>query len=262
VDAYAQIRESAGQNKLSHAWLLLGEDSKELDAVSGFLAKTLLCDSRAGRPCGVCAQCRKMEKGIHPDLISVERLPDKREITVDQVRALRQEAFVLPNDSSAKVFVIREADTMNQSAQNALLKVLEEPPLYASFLLLGRNPGSFLETIRSRCQELRLQGQVVAEPPSEQAGKLAETFVNGDRLGFVSVSMRLEKLEKEKFDRLLVDLYQAAAQRAKAAVGEKQEAALALCSLTEQLREMRKVYVSPGHCLGWLGTYVGNTERM
>lgn len=256
MDAYAQIREQAGTNKLSHAWLLLGDGEKPLSELAAFLTRAILCEGAAGKPCGKCPQCRKLQKGIHPDLVVLERLTDKREITVGQVRELRQEVFVLPNEARGKVFLIREADTMNGSAQNALLKVLEEPPSYASFLLLGQNPGAFLPTIRSRCQELRLQGVGKEKSPSQQAAELAEAFIRGDALDFARLSAKLEKLDKERFDRFLTELYQAAGLRARAAAGKPQAAALELCARTAKLMEMRRVYVSPGHCLGWLSTWL------
>lgn len=257
MEANAYIRELAKRGQLSHAFLLLGADAKAMKETALLAAEALLCAAPEGeKPCGRCVHCRKLKKGVHPDLIRLERAKDKREISVEQVRALRQEAFVLPNEAARKVFLIPEADTMNASAQNALLKVLEEPPPYAAFLLMGKNPGSFLETVRSRCVELRLQTESEEPVPSEEAAALAEAFISGDRLGFLQTAFRCEKLERDRFDRLLAELFAAAALRAKTLTGKKQETALALCGFVDKLREMRQVYVSPGHCLGWLGTKI------
>lgn len=259
MEANAYLQELAARGQLSHAFLLLGTDRKALEKTAQFAAQILLC-AGAEKPCGRCVHCKKMKKGIHPDLSRVEREKDRREIGVEQVRILRRDASVLPNEAARRVFLIPEADTMNLYAQNALLKILEEPPPYAAFLLLGQNPGSFLETIRSRCVELRVSGADSAPAPSEEAAGLAECFIGGDRLGFLQLAFRCEKLDREKFDRLLVDLYAASALRARSLRGEKQLQALALCGLVDELREMRKVYVSPGHCLGWLCTKIGESE--
>jgi hypothetical protein len=252
LEPYAYVRELARRDKLSHAWLLLGENGEELGKLAGFTAKALLCASDGEKPCGVCPHCRKMEKGIHPDLITLLRSPDKREISVKQARELRQEVWITPNEAARKVFLIPEADTMNTEAQNALLKVLEEPPPYAAFLLLGQNPGAFLPTVRSRCLTLRLGAEAEASPESDSAARLAEAFLKGDRLAWFEAAFPCEKLDREKFDRLVEELSTAAALRAKAAQGELRKRALKLSELTFRVKEMRRVNVSAGHCLGWL----------
>lgn len=255
MEAKAFLRELAGRGQLGHAFLLLGTDGKAPEETARYAAAVLLCSGQE-QPCGHCVHCRKLKKGIHPDLIRVERVKDKREITVEQIRTLRQEAFVLPNEASRKVFLISEADTMNPAAQNALLKILEEPPAYAAFLLLGTNPGAFLETVRSRCTELRILGEAKTPVPSEEAAGLAEAFLYGDRIRFLNLAFRCEKYERERFDRLLADLYAAAALRARSLDGELRQRALRLCALADELRSFRRVYVSPGHCLGWLCTKI------
>ena len=129
MEPYAHVRELARRDKLSHAWLLVGEDREELDKLALFTARALLCSAPGGeKPCGACSHCRKMLKGIHPDLVTLLRSPDKREISVKQVRAFRQEVWITPNEAARKVFMIPEADCLNTEGQNALLKVLEEPP--------------------------------------------------------------------------------------------------------------------------------------
>jgi DNA polymerase-3 subunit delta' len=150
--------------------------------------------------------------------------------------------------------MIPEADCLNTEGQNALLKVLEEPPPYAAFLLMGRNPGAFLPTVRSRCLTLRLGAEAAASGGSDAAAMLAEAFIRGDALAWFKAAFPCEKLDREKFDRLVEELDTAAALRAKAGEGETRARALRLSALTFRLREMRKVNVSPGHCLGWLCT--------
>ena len=115
-----------------------------------------------------------------------------------------------------KVFLIPEADCLNTEGQNALLKELEEPPPYAAFLLLGRNPGAFLPTVRSRCLTLRLGGAAEAPEEGDSAAQLAEAFLKGDPLAWMKAAFPCEKLDREKFDRLVEELDAAAALRAKA----------------------------------------------
>ena len=119
------------------------------------LAAALVCDRRGGAlPCLSCAGCRKAEGGIHPDIVRVG--DDGKDISVAQVRALRADAYIRPNEAERKVYILENAQTMNASAQNAMLKLLEEGPAYAAFLLLTDNAAALLPTVRSRCEHLPL----------------------------------------------------------------------------------------------------------
>ena len=257
VDVYDHIRTLAERDELGHAFLITGPDPAEREKLGQLCARALLCEGTGKKPCGVCPACRKTAQGIHPDLIRLERLPDPknpkekvREFRVGQVRDLSREAYVLPNEGKRKVFLLPEADTMNPSAQNALLKLLEEPPAYAAFLLLGGNPGAFLPTVRSRCVALRAGGSTSAGGDPE-AAKLAEAWIGRDGPALAALCFRAEKLDRGRFDQLLEGLYAAAGLRAKAG-GSGRERALALAELAEKLRSMRKYNVSPGLCMGLL----------
>ena len=256
MDVYAHIRTLAEREELGHAFLITGPDPAEREKLGQFCAQALLCEGEGRRPCGKCAACRKVEKGIHPDLLRRVRLPESQVFKVDQVREMSGEAYVLPNEGKRKVFLLPEADAMNPQAQNALLKLLEEPPSYAAFLLLGRNPGAFLPTIRSRCVSLRAGGEASAGGDPE-AAKLAEAWIGRNGAALAALTFRAEKLEKGKFDQLLEGLYAAAGLRAKAG-GPDRDQALELTELTEKLRNMRKFNVSQGLCMGLLLSTVEN----
>jgi len=254
MEIYAQIRTLAARGELSHAYLITGPDPAQREKLALFLAQALLCEGPEP-PCGTCLPCRKAEKGIHPDLLRLERLPkpdsakEKRQyFVVDQVRAMGMDAAVVPNEGRRKVFLLPEADTMNPQAQNALLKLLEEPPAYAAFLLLGANPGAFLETVRSRCVLLRAPGSA-SSGGDPAAAELAEAWADRNALALAACAYRAEKLDKERFDRFLEAVYAAAGLRAKAG-GPGAGRALELAALMEKLRSMRKQNVSPGHCMG------------
>ena len=183
-----------GARALTHAYLLIARSEAGYAAAQA-LAQAMLCPSpdAAGRPCGLCRDCRKAEKGIHPDIVTVTRQTDdkgkpKREIYVDQIRDLVADAVVLPNEAERKVYILRDADTMNAAAQNALLKVLEEPPRFVSFLLIAASANALLETVRSRCVTLHLNGDEDAPPPEARA--LAERYfdfaASGARISLLS----------------------------------------------------------------------------
>ena len=99
----------------------------------------------------------------------------KREILVSQIREISADAAVLPNEAPRKVYLIREADTVNEEAQNAALKLLEEPPNACIFLLCAENPERLLSTVRSRCVELSFSSADAASSPESAA--LAEEYL-------------------------------------------------------------------------------------
>ncbi|MCR4936443.1 MAG: hypothetical protein K5990_08200 [Oscillospiraceae bacterium] len=170
----------AERTQLSHAYLLAGpQEAAHRRALE--LAQAMLCSAPGARPCGVCRDCRKLLRGVHPDLTVLTRLPDakgklKREIYVDQIRELVSTASILPGEAQRKVYLIRDAGMMNAAAQNALLKLLEEPPRFLCLILEAENAEALLETVRSRCVLEHVRGEEAAPPP--EARELAERFLD------------------------------------------------------------------------------------
>ncbi len=167
-------------HRLSHAYIVAGAQ-QEAQAKAMELAGAMLCESPGARPCGVCRHCRKVQKGIHPDLISISRPLDekgkpRREIYVEQIRELSRSSAELPNEAEKKVYLIKEAGEMNTAAQNALLKLLEEPPKFVSFILLAETPAQLLETVRSRCVSINLKAEDEEFEP--EAVKRAEEYLS------------------------------------------------------------------------------------
>lgn len=149
-----RLRASFDAGKISHSYFISGPLGSGKHTLAQLLAAAMECTAD-DRPCGVCGPCRKVFSGNHPDVLTVDD-PDKKQVPVDLIRQARAEVFIRPNEGHRKIFLIPRAHDMNESAQNALLKILEEPPAYGVFLLLADNPDKLLPTIRSRCSELRL----------------------------------------------------------------------------------------------------------
>lgn len=148
------LSQREGGRGLSHAYLISGPVGSGRHTLARLLAQAMLCQG-ANKPCGQCGPCKKVAAGIHPDVIIAAGDGDKP-ISVDQVRSLRADAYVRPNEGERKIYLLEGADRMNAAAQNAMLKLLEEGPEYAAFLLLAENAGAVLQTVRSRCEELSL----------------------------------------------------------------------------------------------------------
>lgn len=147
-------------SNLSHAYLISGAKGSGRSILIKHLSQLAQCSSGGREPCGECNHCRKVEAGIHPDVLFYG---EEKPLLVEQVRQLRKSCFIRPNEGKRKVYIIYQADALNTSGQNALLKILEEPPAYGLFLLVTEESVAVLETIRSRCQQLQLFPVLKAE---------------------------------------------------------------------------------------------------
>ena len=148
------LRLAAQKGRLSHFYLISGPEGSGKRTLARILSAALLC-SGGTPPCMGCNACRKVMADTHPDLITVAD-PDHKRIGVDQVRQVRDEMFIRPNEAEKKIYLFPQE--LGIESQNALLKILEEPPKYGVFILLTDSPEKLLPTVRSRGTELRLQG--------------------------------------------------------------------------------------------------------
>ena len=150
---WRRMERSIRSGRVPHALLLRGASGRGKAMFAGRLAALLLCGSDAA-PCGECASCRLCAAGSHPDRIDVGLAPDRREIVVDQIRALIDSVGLTARFGRWKVVIVDPAGAMNRHAANTLLKTLEEPPGAAVFILVSSNHAQLFPTIRSRCQRI------------------------------------------------------------------------------------------------------------
>ena len=149
------LLRSLRRGHISHFYLISGPAGSGRHTLAKLLAAAILCREPEA-PCLQCRVCRKVLDGNHPDFITVDD-PEKKTVPVDLIRQARADIFVRPNESEHKIYLFPRAQDMGLPGQNALLKVLEEPPEYGVFLLITDNPERLLPTVRSRCVELALK---------------------------------------------------------------------------------------------------------
>ena len=148
------LRSSINRGRISHFYLISGPAGSGKRTLAKLLAAAILCKS-AEKPCGSCPACRKVFGAGHPDYITIDD-PEKKTVPVELIRDARADMYIRPNEADRKIYLFPRAQDMGIPGQNALLKVLEEPPAYGVFILLTDNPQKLLPTVRSRCTELAL----------------------------------------------------------------------------------------------------------
>lgn len=142
------------KDKISHFYVVSGPEGSGKSTLIRLLTAAIQCEG-ASRPCLQCAACRKAMADTHPDILTVDE-PARQTLPIDLIRKARADVYIRPNEGKKKIYVIPRANAVRPEAQNALLKVLEEPPAYGVFILRTDNPEKLLPTIRSRCTLLQL----------------------------------------------------------------------------------------------------------
>lgn len=147
----ATLKATLAAGRFPHAIILEGGSVQDRMALGKKIAAALTCSApRADVPCAECSHCRKNSADSHPDVL-VYSVEDKaRAFKVELVREIRNKAFIIPNEADRKVFILENSHTMGVEGQNAILKILEEPPSYVNFILLCSSKSGFLPTVLSR----------------------------------------------------------------------------------------------------------------
>lgn len=150
---YSQIKRNVEHERLAHAYIFEGDNGCGKHEMALWLAKRLLClNVDKGNPCEHCVNCRRINEGEHPNVQLIE--PEGQTIKVDQIRQLQAELSKSSFEKGTQIFILQQADKMNPSAANSLLKLLEEPPGNSVAVLETNILGKILPTIQSRCQIL------------------------------------------------------------------------------------------------------------
>ncbi len=211
--AFRDLIASARNENVRQAYIFEGMKGIGKYTAARIFANAIHCTGEK-KPCGVCPDCKKHIANTHSDLFIVG---GGGQIKVEDIRAMNEELYIKPALSPRKICIVRNADNMNQDAQNALLKSFEEPPLYAVIILLSENVKNLLPTIRSR------GNKVVFEPFSENEISeylLRQYPLKKDAIPFVSlysggiIGRAIDILENEEFFETRNKMFRAAASLA------------------------------------------------
>ncbi len=175
------LKKISEENRVGHAYLIYGEDGLGKKAFAERFAQTILCKGFP-KPCFCCLPCRKISQKTHPDvtwLLGGEGNSSlgRNSLHIEEIRRLRADCQVKPNESEKKVYIITNVQNMTEGAFNAFLKTLEEPPSHAVFLLTAPNIDRLAPTIVSRTVPIQLfplSGEEMKEALSERFPDLPE----------------------------------------------------------------------------------------
>lgn len=160
------LTHALSENRLHHAYLFTGTRGVGKTTIARILAKSLNCESGVtASPCGTCSACTEIDAGRFVDLLEVDAATNTR---VDEMRQLLENAVYAPTRGRYKVYVIDEVHMLSNSAFNAMLKTLEEPPEHVKFILATTDPQKIPVTVLSRCLQFNLKQM----PPAAISGHL------------------------------------------------------------------------------------------
>ncbi len=157
-----ELTEAMKARSLPHAVIIEGEKGCGKRSLASVLAAYAVCTSSGDRPCGVCSGCVKAAKNIHPDIFVADG-NNSGELNIESVRRIRSDAYIKPNEAPCKAYILLNCEKMLPAAQNAFLKVLEEPPENVMFIMTALSSANLLQTVRSRSRIMTLYPPSVNE---------------------------------------------------------------------------------------------------
>lgn len=206
--AVDQLRRSIVNERVRHAYLILGAESVGKKTLARAFAMALNCihDDPAAHPCGECRVCKQILSGNHADVMYSQNDPNTGALKIEEVRSLAGKTALKPFDARYRVAIFRDFDHAQPRAQDALLKTLEEPPPHALLILLAQSPEPILPTITSRSQTLLLrpvpasdiQRALVAHYGADEAQAALLAGLSGGRIGWAIRALEDETLLEQR----------------------------------------------------------------
>lgn len=203
----AMIEQALCAQRFAHTCIIEGASYDERIALAEKIGAALLCEDPEQRPCGKCSHCIKTKHGLHPDfLIYLPRTEKQNKnpgYAINYISEIRDEVFIIPNEADKKIIVFSNAEMLSDRVQNALLKILEEPPEYAYFILLTVSKSVFLETILSRASVYNIgesegveDDEISADDAIEAAEKTATALLADNHFEIVTAAGVFDKNPK------------------------------------------------------------------
>ena len=192
---YETVAQSVSQGNFPHGVLVECENEQDGVDFARYIANCLVCRGET-KPCLKCPDCLKAEKDGHPDIFETDGIKGKsKNFTVDAVREIRSNAFIVPNESDKKIYILKNGQNMNEQAQNALLKIHEEPPTYVFFIIVTTSRSTMLETILSRVQTYSiLSDEIKISEKEENAVKdFVDALLSVDELKLMEATAVFQK---------------------------------------------------------------------
>lgn len=201
-----EIEKAIDTGRLSHAIILEGADEVTRYEAAKEIATALVCENSEKKPCGVCKNCKKAKNDCHPDIHFLKKEDGAATIKVDEIRELKKKAQLVPNDAKCSVFIILQAQELGIQAQNALLKIFEEPSSDVKIILCCNSKSSFLDTIISRSTTYCLlqtdDGNQGDGEKNERAASLSQSLIDclcgKDEFSFLALTAEFGK-DRELF---------------------------------------------------------------
>lgn len=215
---WERLQQQIERKRVPQALLFVGSRQDKLIQLINRLMITILCQSTPA-PCAQCAACQRVLHQTHPDIYYLQPMESSHVIKIEQIRDLQQAVFQTPQRGEHSFVVIDPAEKLNQASANALLKLLEEPPAHAVFILIAENISTLLPTILSRCQKWVVasvpgsNGFGTEYPPDTPRGKIRQAMpqiieqINGLLTGKISACLLASKWADYPLEDLAWGLY-------------------------------------------------------
>lgn len=189
MSMYDRTKHLLLSGRMPHAAILEGNGAP---ALAEFIAQSAVCEGR-NAPCGECPHCIRAKSGNHPDIINCRGTGVTGALSVSQVREIKLDAYVLPSEAKKKVYILQNAEKMLAPAQNALLKLLEEPPQSVLMLLVCSEKKGLLETVQSRAALISANDELESTetPAIITADNIAKSLLQSDELPILKETVPL-----------------------------------------------------------------------
>lgn len=231
-----QLGDLMDSGHFPHALIIEGEQGLGKRTLAKLLVCALVC-RKESKPCMNCPQCHKVMQGIHPDIFEHSAQGGANSFHVDVVRDVISNAYLQPNEADYKVYILGNADCMNTSAQNALLKVLEEPPEYVIFILTVSAKSKMLETVLSRSIVVSLEGVDTDEAVNYVSSHFENTDLKLFRSNIETFNGNIGKALNAMQEGRISELTKVCADMCSALVNDNEYALLTACSAFQKDRQ-------------------------